>query len=72
MAKANDPVAFTQAIKAAGYASDPDYVQKVINTPEFQHLQHFKPSPTPSPMPKPTLPPKQHTLSDQIISPLAN
>lgn len=45
MAKANDPVAFLQAVKNNGYATDPNYVQKNISTPEFQHLSKVTPTP---------------------------
>jgi hypothetical protein len=31
----HDPVQMVREIKAAGYATDPDYVEKVINLPEF-------------------------------------
>lgn len=33
----NDPNAMLRAIKAGGYATDPDYVYKVSNTPEFNY-----------------------------------
>lgn len=32
----NDPASIVQGIKNAGYASDPQYVQKVLGTQEFQ------------------------------------
>lgn len=39
----DNPVKMVQAIKQAGYASDPQYIQKVIGTPEFQqYLQGIK------------------------------
>lgn len=34
--KSGDPQAVIKAIKANGYATDPNYVNKVMSTPEFQ------------------------------------
>ena len=34
----SDPKKMVELIKKAGYATDPDYVNKVTNTPEFQAL----------------------------------
>lgn len=35
----HDPVQFIQGVKSAGYASDPDYVWKIMNTPEWRQFQ---------------------------------
>lgn len=45
----SDPVKFVTEVKKAGYATDPNYVSKVINTPEFKKfLPTQQPTITPS------------------------
>lgn len=54
----DDPVQMIREIKAGGYATDPNYVEKVISTPEFREYAYQRPSPTPTkanqPQEKPT------------------
>lgn len=42
----DDPVRMVQEIKKAGYATDPDYVTKLINMPEFREFQDLPAKPT--------------------------
>lgn len=39
-AKRNNPKEYIKAIKAAGYASDPNYVQTITNTPEWREMMN--------------------------------
>src|SRR5574343_472259 len=52
----DNPVAMIQAIKAGGYATDPNYVAAVTNTPEFKQYAN---TPQPTTQPKPTTTPTQ-------------
>ena len=52
-AKKDNPQEMVQAIKAGGYASDPYYVSKVTNTPEFKTYANYRPQ-----VPQPPQPPK--------------
>ena len=46
MKYANDPVRMVKEIKKAGYAADPDYVYKIVNTPEFRESQSIPAKPS--------------------------
>ena len=54
----NNPEAMVKAIKAGGYATDPNYVAKVMSTPEFR--QNLAPA-APAQPARPVLPAQQKT-----------
>ncbi len=67
--KRSDPNAMIQAIKAGGYATDPNYVNKVMSTPEFRNSGNIlgarsvsaaeRPMAQPTQQPRPTQKPQQ-------------
>lgn len=64
-AQRDNPVAMVQAIKAGGYATDPNYVAAVTNTPEFkQYVNAPQPTQTPQPQATPTQPQKPKSFMD--------
>lgn len=64
-AKRDNPVAMIQAIKAGGYATDPNYVNAVVNTPEFkQYANAPQPTPTTQPQQSPLQPQKPKSFTD--------
>ena len=65
----DDPTAFIRAVKAAGYAADPDYVRKIMSMPEFRaNYEKFRPvqEPTISDMTD-VVPPESNNWYDGIV-----
>lgn len=61
----NDPVKMIQEIKRAGYATDPNYVNKVMSTPEFKSGIK-QPS---KPVPQPTMSQEQYYRAVKDVAP---